>query len=127
MKPSVQSFKVGQVIDVYVSYVDDSKAFYVQQNSRLADLEHLETCIQNFARVLLADKDMLNEYCSFQEKSNKFDLVLVKSSWDNKWKRAIFLDRISSEYFDQYCSSDDEDHFELVKKEKTQKTISAFS
>ena len=88
---SIQNYKCGQSVKCFVSFIHDTKQFYVQQNSRLNDLKDMETCIQNYANVLLSDDKLTEELYSFQTNTAQFDVVLVKAKWDNKWHRAIYL------------------------------------
>lgn len=127
LKPTFQPYKCGQSTKIRVSFIDDSKAFFVQQESTITELEHLEVCLQNYARVMLEDKNMHEEYLSFQSFSSKFDLVITKSSWDNKWRRAIYLDKTSSESFDQYSDSDEDFGFDLKPALKNRSSKNYFS
>jgi hypothetical protein len=114
----VQSYKIGQMCDVIISFIDDSRRFYVQDVRRLNDLNKLETCINKYADVLLSDKNIYDELYAFQNKAIKFDVVLARAEYDNNWHRAVYLDRISSkELLAANCDSE-YDNEDLVN-EKT--------
>lgn len=108
---SAQIYKIGQMANVLVSYIDDSRRFFIQEEKRLADLNHLESCINKYADVLLADFTVRDELYIFQNKSSKFDVVLVRSSSDKKWHRAIYLDRMSSRDFNSIVDQEDLDGY----------------
>lgn len=88
---SVEKFKCGHVFEGMISFVEESQEFYLQKTSRMDDLCSLETCIQNYANVLLNEASLREELYAFQANSAKLDVVLVKAKWDDKWHRAIYL------------------------------------
>ncbi len=98
---SVDIFKCGQTFECVVSFVEETKKFFLQKCSRMRDLCDMEVCIQNYASVLLADEMLSEELYMFQANSAIFDVVLVKNIVDGKWHRAIYLGRgvICSEFF----------------------------
>jgi hypothetical protein len=104
--PSPHNIKVGQIFDVNVSHVSESSIFYAQQASRRADLNYLESCLQNHADILIKDKSLHGDLFSFQELTAKFDMVLVKTN-ENRWRRAVFLEQVASSSFDAYSDNDD--------------------
>jgi hypothetical protein len=105
MSASAINIKVGQIFDVHISHVSESAIFFAHQSSRRADINYLESCLQNHADILLKDKSLQGELLSFQELTTKFDMVLVKTN-ENRWRRAVFLEQVSSSAFEVY--SDDE-------------------
>ena len=112
--PTVQQYKSGQTVEVKVSSIDDSKRFYVQQASRLHDLDRIENCIQKYVNSWLADltvnSRLFDELLSFQANTAKFDVILAYSKKACKWRRAILLEKISSCHFDNA----DEDENEVL-------------
>ena len=102
--PTIQQYKSGQIVEVNVSSIDDSKRFYVQQASRLADLERFDTCIQKFVAAMLSEStvnsELAAELLAFQSNTTKFDVVLALSKKENTWRRAILLEKITSSHFE---------------------------
>jgi hypothetical protein len=93
LKPILQPYVCGQIFDVKISSVISSQKFYVQRVDKLDSLKYLEDCIQKFVDVLLKEEPTLDDFYSFQEQTNKLDAVLVKSSSDSKWRRAILIEK----------------------------------
>lgn len=89
--PSVNNFKCGQKTECVVSFIESPENFYVQKKSRIKDLNDFESCIQNYANVLLNDDGIRSSLYSFQNNVAQYDVVLVKSKLSKKWQRAIFL------------------------------------
>jgi len=88
----VHSFKIGQTSEVVISWIHDSQRFYIQEaTKRFAQLTDLEESIGRYANVLLKDAELRTELFTYQNKSSKFDVVLVL--YEAKWHRAIFLDK----------------------------------
>lgn len=103
--PTNQIYKVGQMVEVKVSFIDDSKKFFVQPLNRRNDLIELEKIIDKYATTLLEGEDVLNELKAYQNNATKFDVVIAKSSFDNKWRRAVLVDKLTSDqlnYADEY-------------------------
>lgn len=96
LKGCFQSFKPGQMCDVLITHIEDSRKFYVLETKRIDDLKNLEECMANYANVLLDDSENINQLIAYQNKASKYDVVLVKAAWDNRWHRAVFLDRESN-------------------------------
>ena len=107
LQHSVQSYKCGQCVEVRVSHVCESRHFYVQQASRIADLQLLERCMHNYVSKLLEEPS--DEFYSFQANSAKFDVVLAKSRLTNRWHRAVYMDRVCFAD-DDYGDDDDADN-----------------
>lgn len=105
--PCHRKYKCGQIVDVRVSHLADSKNFFVQDMAHIGDLEHVESCIEKYVQVLMKDPECRDDILSFQQNTNKFDVVLVKCSWDDRWRRAIFLDKINSDSFSAFVSDED--------------------
>lgn len=126
--PTLGNYKIGQLVDVNMSFIDDSKNFYLQQLSRLDDLKHMEHCIQNYANVLLSDDTLQDELYSFQSNSAKYDVVLCKCSYDNKWRRAIYIDRVTSNSFELEIDDEDEEiDFDQGSRERKKPTKDYYS
>ncbi len=89
--PTIQNYKCGQTLECFVSFIQDTNEFYVQQSSRLNHLKDLDDCIQNYANVLIESHEIARELLAFQSNTAKFDVVLAKAKFDNKWHRAIYL------------------------------------
>ena len=105
---TIQSYKCGQIVDVHVSFVDDSRRFYVIEQARLNDLNYLENCIQNYANVLLTDDTIANELFSFQMNTHLHDVVLVYVKKLGKWRRAVLVEKLTSNDF----AYDDDDELD---------------
>jgi hypothetical protein len=103
--PTNQIYKVGQHVEVKVSFIDDSKKFFVQPLNRRNDLIELEKIIDKYATTLLEGEDVLKELKAYQNNATKFDVVIAKSSFDSKWRRAVLVDKLTSDqlhYADEY-------------------------
>ncbi|RNA17890.1 hypothetical protein BpHYR1_054532 [Brachionus plicatilis] len=94
MSPAVQLYKCSQVLDVKLVHIEDHLEFYVQPNSRIGDLAHLEACLNQYAKVLVNDATLTSDLTHFQSKTSRFDVVLVLH--EAQWKRAVFLERTST-------------------------------
>lgn len=97
INPMIQKYKCGQVLNVRMAHLGDSATFYTHEYRRLDDLMTVEASIQNYARVLITSDELRSELQSFQHNAAKFDLVLARSTWDNQWRRAVIMERVSSE------------------------------
>jgi len=95
---SVDIFKCGQSFECVVSFVEETKKFFLQPSSRIKHLCDMEACIQNYANVLLADELLRDELYMHQTNSAVFDVVLVKDAAKAKWYRAVYLGKVAS-----YC------------------------
>ena len=91
---SVQNFKCGQKTECFVTFIESTENFYVQKKSRIEHLNEFESCIQNYANVLLNDYKLESNLYSFQNNVAQSDVVLVKSNITKKWQRAIFLGKL---------------------------------
>lgn len=128
LKPTVQHYKTGQELEVRISFIDDSRRFYVQPVSVLDKIKFVDTKIHRFVTKYLEsikfDKDELRRTISHQENIAKFDVVLALSR-ANKWKRAILLEKVTSSQFDEF-----EDFEQIVirdmKKIKEEKVYFTF-
>jgi len=121
---TIQSYKCGQIVDVHVSFVDDSRRFYVIEQARLNDLNYLENCIQNYANVLLTDDTIANELFSFQMNTHLYDVVLVYVKKLGKWRRAVLVEKLTSNDF--AYDDDDEDVDEQMSQSAEQKFYLSF-
>ncbi len=128
LKSTVQNYKAGQELEVRISFIDDSRRFYVQPVSVLDEIKLVDTKIQRFVSKYLEsikfDKDELKRTISHQENIAKFDVILALSR-ENKWKRAILLEKVTSSQFDEF-----EDFEQIVirdmKKLKEEKVYFTF-
>lgn len=91
--PSFQRNICGQIFDVRISNLISSQKLFIQRVDNIEKLTILEDSIQNFVATLLREEPSLEDFISFQENSNKLDAVLVKSSSDSKWRRAILMEK----------------------------------
>lgn len=107
INPSIQVYKCSQVLDVKVVHIEDHLEFYVQPYNRLGDLEHLEICLNQYANALIGDLNLSQDLSTFQDKTNRFDLVLLCHEY--QWKRAVFLERTCTSTL---CSMFDHESFE---------------
>ncbi len=93
LKPTLQPYLCGQILNVKISNMICSQKFFVQCVENLEKLKYVEDCIQKFVDVLLKEEPTLDDLYSFQEQTNKLDAVLVKSSSDSKWRRAVLIEK----------------------------------
>ena len=92
---AIGKYKCGQLMDVKVAFIDDSRRFFVHPEDRLQAFQAFEASIQRYAQTLLADGDGLDELYSFQLNSVKHDVVLVKCN-DGQWRRSYILETMTS-------------------------------
>jgi hypothetical protein len=73
-------------------------------------LNYLEDCIQNYANVLLTDDTIANELFSFQSNTHLYDVVLVYVKKLGKWRRAVLVEKLTSNDF-AYEDDEDDDEY----------------
>ena len=118
MAANKMNVKVGLIFDVYISHVSESSTFYALQFNRLGDQDYFEESLNNLA-ALMINESSPEELFSFQENSNRNDLILVKTN-SGKWRRAVFLEKVTSDTFEAYMDHEED---ELVAAEKSSRIL----
>jgi hypothetical protein len=121
----VQNTKVGQTFEAEVPHISDSNCFYVHNITHKKKLLHMESCIEAYCDEWLNDEKTHEELFFYQQNVAKYDVVLVKNERE-KWKRAIYLDRVSAESFEHYSDDDDTIKYQNMTQNKDKSNPSVY-
>ena len=97
-----------KLFEVKITTVYNALHFFIQKESDIASINKLSDSIQRYANVLLSDEMMHTELFNYMINTGKHDVVLAKSRCDQKWKRALVLEKFQADaFFDSANELDD--------------------
>ena len=105
---TVPSFTCSPILlEVKVTTVFNSMNFFIQKENDVPTINNLLDSLQRYANVLLGDDEIDSELNNYMMNTTKFDLVLAKSKLDQKWRRALVLEKYeASEFFESNSELD---------------------
>jgi hypothetical protein len=97
---TIPSFTCSPVLlGVKVSSVFNTTNFFIQKENDIETINNLLDSLQRYANVLISDDEIDSELYNYMTNTTKFDLVLAKSKRDQKWRRALVLEKYEANEF----------------------------